>query len=380
MKKLICLILTLCLATGCTILPAMAEDYADYICNEENFKTRIPLAGSSGYEKNNGLVIYTDMPGYIPYVIVHRRSLDKKFNNPMNYLNNVYREYLEGKHEDTATDPAKKWEIGGKELIGARYMYKIGKYTVVHVQLIEIREAGDVEYTAKYIQGEDTATMAALDAAVKYYQETDTDAVDQPGTLTGEKLPKAAAPVLEPISFAGTEVNLDNGIYWAKITDTKHIMDGGYFTVELYESDQYAAAGVEALKPGDKVKLGENVYTVQNIQKWLDNDDVLWMQPEEKFNGWLGFEKGGDDFYYGTIGSWHVSSYVSDIQIRMPLANAFVFAYVVGDDDITLFNADKFVSLLFDDDPWLKEEELTEDCTAVQFTDGLLTAIVHEEK
>ena len=350
MKKLICLILTLCLATGCTILPAMAEDYTDYTCNEENFKTRIPLAGSSGYEKNNGLVIYTDMPGYIPYVIVHRQK--KK----------------------------KKWEIGGKELIGARYMYKIGKYTVVHVQLIEIREAGDVEYTAKYIQGEDTATMAALDAAVKYYQETDTDAVDQPGTLTGEKLPKAAAPVLEPISFAGTEVNLDNGIYWAKITDTKHIMDGGYFTVELYESDQYAAAGVEALKPGDKVKLGKNVYTVQNIQKWLDNDDVLWMQPEEKFNGWLGFEKGGDDFYYGTIGSWHVSSYVSDIQIRMPLANAFVFAYVVGDDDITLFNADKFVSLLFDDDPWLKEEELTEECTAVQFTDGLLTAIVHEEK
>ena len=43
MKKLICMMLTLCLMAGCTILPAMAEETADYICEEENFKTRIPL-------------------------------------------------------------------------------------------------------------------------------------------------------------------------------------------------------------------------------------------------------------------------------------------------------------------------------------------------
>ena len=380
MKKLICLALTLALLAGCAILPALAENYADYTCEEESFKTKIPLAGSSGYEKNTGLVIYTDVPGYIPYVIVHRRPLDKKFNNPVNYLNNVYREYLEGKHEDTGTNPAKKWEVGGKELIGARYMYKIGKYTVYHVQLIEIREGGDVEYTAKYIQGEDAATMAALDAAVKYYQETDTDAVDQPVTLTGEKIPDAAAPVLEPISNAGTEVNLDNATYWAKITDTDRIRDGGFFTVELYESDLYAAAEVEALKPGDRVKLDGVIYTVQSIQNWLDNDDVLWMQPEEGFNGWLGFEKAGDDYYYGTIGNWHVSSFLTDTQIWMPLPNAFVFALVEAEDDILLYDADKFVQILFDDDPLFKEEELTQDCTAVQFTDGRLTAIVHQDK
>ena len=32
MKKLICMMLTLCLMAGCTILPAMAEETADYIC------------------------------------------------------------------------------------------------------------------------------------------------------------------------------------------------------------------------------------------------------------------------------------------------------------------------------------------------------------
>jgi len=378
MKKLICMMLTLCLMAGCTILPAMAEETADYICEEENFKTRIPLNGSSGYEKNTGLVIYTDVPGYIPYVIVHRRPLDKKFNNPVNYLNNVYREYLEGKHEDTGTNPAKKWEVGGKELIGARYMYKIGKYTVVQVQLIEIREAGDVEYTAKYIQGEDAATMAALDTAVKYYQETDTDAVDQPETLKGEKIPEA--PVLEPISKAGTEVDLENGTYWAKITDTAQILNGGYFTVELYESDLYDAAEVEALKPGDKVKLEKKTYTVKSIQNWLDHDDVFRMEPEEEFQGWMGFEKAGDGYYYGTIGNTHMSSFVTDVQIRMPLANAFSFVYVVAENDITLFDADKFVSALCGGEAWIAEEELSEDCTAVQFTDGLLTAIVHQEK
>ena len=54
--------------------------------------------------------------------------------------------------------------------------------------------------------------------------------------------------------------------------------------------------------------------------------------------------------------------------------------YVVAENDITLFDADKFVSALCGGEAWIAEEELSEDCTAVQFTDGLLTAIVHQEK
>ena len=380
MKKLLCLALTLALLTGAAALPALAEEYADCTCAEQRFATKVPLSGTAGYENNTGLVIYTDVPGYIPYVIVNRRPMDKKFSNPVNYLNNVYREYLEEKHEDLSTSPAETLETDGRKLLGARYTYRIGQYTVCHMQLIEIRDGGDVEYTAKYIEGEDAATMAALDAAVRYYRETDTEGTDPPSPKKGEETPETSGPVLEPVSAAGTEADLQNGTYWARITDTEHITDGGFFTVELYESDRYAAGDVENLKPGDRVKLNGQIYTVRTFQPWMSREGVYQLTPEEAFDGWMGFEKGEGDFYYGTVGDWHVSSFVTDTTVFMPLANDFVFVYAVSENDVTRFDADRFVSLLSGKEAWLREEELTEDCTAVRFTDGLLTAIVHREK
>ena len=198
MKKLLAAILALALLTSLALCGASAEDgYADYTCEEQHFSTKIPLSGTSGYDENNaGLTIYTDVPGYIPYVIVRRRPMDMKFSNPTNYLNNTYREYIEDSYGDNnlGMNPAKTWEIGGKELIGARYMFKIGEYTVVQLQLIEVRPDGDVEYTVKFIEGEDAATMAAAEEAVRYYRETDVAA--QPAE---EPAPQAETPV------AGTE-------------------------------------------------------------------------------------------------------------------------------------------------------------------------------
>ena len=194
MKKLLSVILALSLLLSLALCNASADDgWADYTCEEQNFKTKIPLSGTSGYDDTaKGLKIYTDVPGYIPYVVVSRRPMDKKFNNPTNYLNNVYREYIENSYGDDCLgmNPASTWEIGGKELLGARYMYKISSYTIVHLQLIEVRDAGDVEYTAEFIEGEDAATMAALEEAVRYYQETDVI----PGGDTGYDAAEASAP------------------------------------------------------------------------------------------------------------------------------------------------------------------------------------------
>lgn len=177
MNKLLAAILALALLMSFVLCSASAEDgYTDYTCEEQHFSTKIPLSGTSEYDAENaGLTIYTDVPGYIPYVIIRRRPMDMKLNNPANYLNNVYREHMENSYGDRylGMNPAKIWEIGGKELIGARYMFKIGDYTIVHLQLIEVRPDGDVEYTIKYIEGEDAATMAAAEEAVRYYRETD---------------------------------------------------------------------------------------------------------------------------------------------------------------------------------------------------------------
>ena len=177
MKKLLSALLALSLLMAYAISSASAdEQWADYTCTEQQFSTKIPVSGSSGYDDEiKGLVIYTGVPGYIPYVIVKRRPMDMKFSNPENYLNNVYREYIEEKTGDSnlGMNEATTWEIGGKELLGARYRFKVGETTVVQLQLIEVRPDGDVEYTVKYVEGEEEPTMAAANEAVRSYQETD---------------------------------------------------------------------------------------------------------------------------------------------------------------------------------------------------------------
>ena len=177
MKKLFALFLAASLLLGLACAASAESEWADYTCEEQSFSTKIPVNGTTGYDDDvKGAIIYTGVAGYIPYVIVQRRPMDMKFSNPENYLLNVYREHLENTHGDNflGMNDDLNWEIGGKALLGARYKYKIGEYTVVQLELIEIRDAGDVEYTAKFIEGEDEATMAALEEAVRNYQETDT--------------------------------------------------------------------------------------------------------------------------------------------------------------------------------------------------------------
>ena len=56
MKKLIAMTLVLCFIGGLT---AIADtQWVDYHCDEEQFSTKIPVSGSTGYLDQRGLVIY----------------------------------------------------------------------------------------------------------------------------------------------------------------------------------------------------------------------------------------------------------------------------------------------------------------------------------
>ena len=175
MKKWMSILLVIALLTSC--VAALAEtEWADIHCDEEGFTTRKPK--NSNYEFKNdkgyaGIRFYLSIPGAPPYVMVNRRSAEGKFKNPEGYLNNTYREFLEDKYAEFGTSvafsPAKIWEIDDKKLIGAKY--DIGG--TVQLQLIEIRELGDVEYTAMFDPADEEAAMEALEAAVTFYIEDD---------------------------------------------------------------------------------------------------------------------------------------------------------------------------------------------------------------
>jgi hypothetical protein len=178
MKKLLSILLVLILLSGCAAALA-GDEWASYHCTKDGFSTKIPLNALTDYRDEKGMVgmiTYLNVPGFPPFVMAHRRPMEGKFKNPQGYLNNTYREFLEEKYpnDSIGINPAKIWEIGGKELIGAKYTLQNKEYdlTTFQLQLIEIRDGGDVEYTAMYNPEDDEElVMKTLNTIVENYRE-----------------------------------------------------------------------------------------------------------------------------------------------------------------------------------------------------------------
>lgn len=368
MKKLIAIILMLVLA--CTALTALAEDLTDVACTEMQFATKAPAGTITGYVEDTGLRIYTKTEGNIPYVQVTRRPLEYKFSNPQGYLNNTVREYLENKYGDDSQgmNPAKDWEVGGKILLGARYYYVLQGIKVTQINLIEIRDAGDVEYTAKFYEGNEDITMAALEAAVSYYQETDVAAV------AVEEPRQGSGKTVEPMDLSSLSVNTEDGQYYVRITDTKKIDDGGYFTAEIYFADTYPIEEVYALQEGDKVTVNGTVYTVDALLP--EQDGARELRVKEDFDGYIVFKKATDNYLTVQMNDWTPSTRISTEKIMLPLPNAFAFFWMSGDEEVQTYDWESFIKLLRSGE---LDGKLTQYNTLIQFKDGLVGSIGHTD-
>ena len=368
MKKLIAIILTLALA--CTALTALAAELTDVTCREMQFITKAPAGTAAGYVEDTGLRIYTRGEGGIPYVQVTRRPLEYKFSNPQNYLNNTVREYLENKYgsDSQGMNPAKEWEIGGKTLLGARYYYVLQGTKVTQINVIEIRDAGDVEYTAKFYEGYEDITMEALEAAVQYYQETDAAAatVEEPRQATGK--------TVEPMDLSWLTVNKEDGQYSVRITDTDKIDAGGYFTAEIYFADTYPIEEVYALQEGDKVTVNGTVYTVDALLP--EQDGARELRVKEDFDGYIVFKKATDNYLTVTMNDWVPSTKIGTEKVMLPLPNAFAFFRQSGDEEIQTYDWESFVSLLRSGE---LDGRLKQYNTLIQFKDGLVMSIGHTD-
>ena len=170
MKRFFCLLLMLTVLCG--VLPAMAaENLVEVHCDQQSFYTKVPADKTAEWDENWGLRISVGKPGYVPYVSVYRRP--NKLNNPVNFLNNVYREYMEESYNNNVgTNPCKTVELGGKQVYLAQYHYEANGNKLCLALVIETREDGDVEYYAKFAEGKGDEPMAILETALQYY-ETD---------------------------------------------------------------------------------------------------------------------------------------------------------------------------------------------------------------
>ena len=133
------------------------------------YTTKMP-AGLSYTWQDSGLRIWGETEGYVPNVQIWVR--EKKLSDPAKYMYETYTDYMKETYAErlVAVTQHEVYETGGKQLTGVSYVYKGNSgATINQVHLVEIREDGDVEYNARYLNEQRDATLAILDTAVRYY-------------------------------------------------------------------------------------------------------------------------------------------------------------------------------------------------------------------
>ena len=372
MKRIFGLLLTLLILCGCLFSIASADEelLKKVYCDEQGFSVIIPADKSAYFEEDLGLRVSVEEPGYVPYLAVYRR--EAKLNDPVNFLNNVYREYMENQYNNNVgTNPCKEVEIGGKTLYSANYHYEVNGNKLVVTKMIEVRDDGDVEYLAKYLEGESDESFALLDTVVRYYQTEDGSSA-----AAGNKAspaPVSQKEILRPLSIAGAKVSTKDDAYWAEVKDTDKLISGGYFTLGLYLTDEYPAAEVNALQPGDRVEVNGDVYTIDKI--WFYETGEVEIIPREAFSGDIVFDRDGDTFLV-MVDDWIASSFLADYKVMMPLPNDFSYVLMSGGENVVLYDQDSFVQLMIRSYP---APVLSQYNTMVSFSAGLLMNIIHDE-
>ena len=206
MKKLLSLVLTLTLLLAGLSLTAYgseeSEDLETVYCEEQDFTTKMPEGASASWQEGNGLRIWLDEPGYVPNVLIYRRTGEDRLNDPENYVTNVYREYMEDEYGKNlvGTSFSDHYDAGGKRLIGGSYIYRgANSGAIINLlHLVEVRKDGDVEYFARYLNDERDLTLDALDIAVRYYQAGSSDG---PG-----KKPDGTDPIVTEIGEFSNDI------------------------------------------------------------------------------------------------------------------------------------------------------------------------------
>ncbi len=360
MKRLLSILITMFIL-GPLSLPASAGSPAAVTCREQGFSLQIPEGKSAVWRENDGFVVSVGHPGYVPYIAVYRRV--NRFNNPVNYLNNIYREFMENSYGDrVGTNPCRTVEIGGKTVYSAVYHYEAGGNRLALTFLIEPRADGDVEYRAKYAENDSGETLSLLETLVRSYQPAESAAAKPKATVW-------------PIVYTDLIMHSPNGRYWAKIRDTDRIMNGGYFSASLFTEDEYDAASIEALQPGDQVQVAGRMYTVSSLKD--HGDGKLELMPQEDFDGYIVFERAENSSQYTVlVNDWKAVSFLEDYRVMMPLPNDFAFGWLSGDEDAAVYDAEQFVNLVAEGDA---APEMNQYNTMVYFQNDLLMMILHSD-
>ena len=172
MNRIISLLLALLLTLSLCITATAEEDSRMKIisCPEQEFSTLCKPGYPWKFSERDGVTIYTEHENSIPYVLVYRS--EDWIMDAENLIREQYTPYMQKKYGDDllAVTEFDEYTLGGRPVSAALYTYKLQGYLIDMIRAYENVNGHTVTYTAKYIQGQGEATLAALDAAVQNYR------------------------------------------------------------------------------------------------------------------------------------------------------------------------------------------------------------------
>lgn len=222
---------------------AKTEMNTTITCDELNFRVEVINGKKYAFKEGDGLYIYTDNEGYIPYVLIYRSSATY---NAQDFLTDFGKE-MEEKYGDDfeGYKSVKEYEKGGKKLLGIEYAYKIDGESIQAIRLIEEHKDGYISYIAKYPREEGDETLEDLELAVRTIK-IDSGSETSVSVSESKKSEEKSGVTIAKTSAQALRDNLvdyanPNGIFTLKAPAGWSISTGGYdmgYWIHLYDPNE----------------------------------------------------------------------------------------------------------------------------------------------
>lgn len=177
----------------------------------------------------------------------------------------------------------------------------------------------------------------------------------------------ASAAEIRPIPIDHDSLDLGNGTFHLLVRWPGQVEKTGRFTAVLYLEDRYNGEQIRAMAPGDTVWANDQKWTVKEVVVHSEDrvpgtEADYEIYPEEPLDGYLAFQPREDGTYAAVMNDWNPLVLAGNVQVKLPLPDAFVYTR-----DGETGTADQFVANLFSlTNPY---------CTFCEFKDGQLIRV-----
>ena len=137
---------------------------------QQGFSTLTSSQAGTAYVEGDGVYIYTEEYGYIPFAQLY--AMAEPPEDLEAYIDNQVTPYMQQQYGQDliAVEELGQTTLGGRSVVAAKYTYRYQGYVIEMIRAYDRREDRTMMYIAKYFQGEGDATVAALEEAVAAYQ------------------------------------------------------------------------------------------------------------------------------------------------------------------------------------------------------------------